>query len=513
MAFNWEAISRFIADAAKKDAPEEERNQFAFNMQQQDVFKNTPLEQLMSQPTEAQAQEPQVEEPKAPEAPITMTNPNMAQFQLPSANTQPAGFEISSGMQPSTMKLEGQVGNTTPPPQPAQIPGTENIPQDSAPTTPSPLPTAAPEAPKPAAKAPEGTDPLDAIASGQNSDWEARQKFEQGQKGRNIVDALTLFGAGVGDAFSNAASAFGAKGTTGGMERTQATQLHRKKMEKEQFDEQLLNDPDSEISQHYKQVLSMMLQKPVTDPKIAPLSAAQIKQTLPEVDKFVTHQLQRESNKEARDLRISEKQTQFDDRQWERLGASVNQLNAGSRKALGVAASANMRADRLLQTAKDPNATPQDVQNMIADLQGVYKGGVPDQIMLQHGNYPTLVQELQKIRGFITNTPAAARSPEIINRLEKVTREIKAVDNKVISDNLGVNEVVFQRIIQDNPERWEQLKNRVMEGTEAVGEAGSSKLPAESAAPTGSVTEVKRKTKDGKVAVFDANTKQFIRYE
>jgi len=122
---------------------------------------------------------------------------------------------------------------------------------------------------------------------------------------------------------------------------------------------------------------------------------------------------------------------------------------------------------------------------------------------------------LAKIQGIITNSPAAAKSPEIVNRLTKVTREIKNVDNKVIRDNLGVNEVIFEEIIKKDPERWEALKNRIMAATETPSEA-AGQAPASITAPQVkaqgiSPNEEIRVAKDGRKIVYDKNTKQPIR--
>lgn len=348
----------------------------------------------------------------------------------------------------------------------------------------SPIKKQAPDAPTAPKQAPVDSSPLDTLIAGKSNDKEARDEM-LADKPNNL---LPLGLAGVADALGNAATAYGGKGASGTMQSVSSALDKKEASRKAEFETGLKNDPNSDISKHYKRVLGMMMNIKADDPKIANLSASQIAETLPEVEKYMAKQLSMEQIKVGREqaqankeLALSEKQDQFDERRWERLGAAVNQLNAGSRKAIGVAATANMRADRLLETARDPNVTPQDIQNMIADLQGVYKGGVPDQIMLAHGNYPSLVQELARISGIISNTPAAAKSPEIVNRLVKVTKEIKAVDNKVIGDNLGVNEVVFKELIAKDPSRWEALKNRVMSSTEAPSEAAAK---ASGAAPT-----------------------------
>jgi hypothetical protein len=389
---------------------------------------------------------------------------------------QDANYDVN--VSNTTVPMEGRPGSLSS----TDVPPTPSIPEipDSSPT-PLPVEPQKPQVEPPlqapgASKTPSaGPNPLDTLLQASSTDQEARNKMLEDEKSKHLLGTIPVALGGIADAIGNAAVPYGGKGTSGAGEKAAAMLEKGETGRKAQFEENLKNDPNSQISAHYRTVLSMMMGTKVDDPKIKNLSAAQIATTLPEVEKYMAKQLGMEQLKASKDIALSEKQSQFDERRWERLGSAVNQLNAGSRKALGVAATANMRADRLLETARDPNVTPQDIQNMIADLQGVYKGGVPDQIMLQHGNYPSMVQELAKIQGIITNSPAAAKSPDIINRLVKVTREIKAVDNKVIGDNLGVNEVIFQELIQKDPARWESLKNRIMESTTTPSESAAKK--------------------------------------
>ena len=403
--------------------------------------------------------------------------------------------------------LPSQAGGVPVTPEVPEIPLAPTAP--TAPVTPPVTPPVkSPVASAKSSAAPKaGPDPLDTLiqSAGTSPDQDARNKMLESEKKKHLLNAIPVALGGIGDAIGYGAAAYGGRGGSGTAERIQANLEKAEGGRKEQFEENLKNDPSSQISKHYQDVLSMMMGDKANPEKIKNLSASQIATTLPEVEKFMMKQLGmeqikmgREQAQASKELALSEKQSQFDSRQWERLGSHVNQLEAGSRKALGVAATANMRADRLLETARDPKASPQDIQNMIADLQGVYKGGVPDQIMLQHGNYPSLVQELAKIKGIITNTPAAANSPEIVNRLVKVTRDIKAVDNMVISSNLGINKVIFRDLINKDPDRWEDLVTQVMGATQTPSEAQGT-TPA--ATTPGASTTTNQPTQIGRFKV------------
>jgi hypothetical protein len=499
-------------------------SQTQLSPEQKGVWENSQLMQLMSQPSEKESVEQVEANPDEPKNPLDLN------IQTP--HIMPSSFDVSSGMQPSTLKMDGQIGNVTPPEAPKvvnpEIPTLMAQNPDVAPTMPLEPPTKAVEQRKSEKGSTPKGDPLESILDQTNPDWEARQKFNEDESKKHMLGLIPTGLAGVGDAISNAGSAFGAKGTTGGLERTQATLIHGEKLRKAQFDENLLNDPNSDISKHYQNTLAMMMQTKPTDPKIINLSAEQIKQTLPEVEKFITHQLQREATQAGKELGISEKQSQFDSRQWERLESRANNLNAGSRKALGVATINNMRADRLLSTSNMKVITPQVYNALVADLQGIYKGGVPDQVMMKHGDYTSIQRLAAEILQKITGKPQNVNTPEIKQYLLDLTRDIKAIDNKVITDNLGIQAVIFRDLIRKDPERWNDLVAAITRTTEepatstghgtlgasskAPGEPGSSKsVETPSGKSSLAPNEEVRIAKDGRKIVYDKETKQPIR--
>jgi len=484
-----------IYKMANPNATDEDiSKQVQLSIDQQSALKD-PLSQLMTQMPQKEAQEQVEASPEEPKIENVAKNP--LDFNIPSANQVPSNFNVSSGMQPTTLKMEGAQGDVTPPAVPAPL-----NPELPAPTSPAPAPTMPVEPPTKAVGTRKSTtkdvvakNPLDTLLDTSSKDYEARKQFDEDERKRHMWGALPMGLAGIGDAISNAASAFGAKGTTGGLERVQATLLHGEKLRKEQFDEKLKNDPNSDISKHYKDTLAMMMSTKPTDPKIAHLSAAQIEQTMPEVEKFITHQLQRDLVRSQKDLAVSEKQSQFDSRQWERLESKANNLNAGSRKALGVASINNMRADRLLATSDMKIITPQVYNALVADLQGIYKGGVPDQVMMQHGDYQTIQRKAAEVLQQITGKPQNVNTPEIKQYLLDLTRDIKAIDNKVINDNLGIQAVAFRDLIRKDPERWNDLVTAINRTTEEPitatghGTTGAASKVAAGEIPKGSGTQ------------------------
>ena len=332
----------------------------------------------------------------------------------------------------------------------------------------------------------------------QNQDNEARKAMLEEEHKKRMLGGIASLGAGIGDAITNASTAFGGSAHSNAQANVEKTLNDKMTANKAEFEENLKNDPNSGLSKNYQQVLAMMLGKKADDPSVTGLSATQIGQTLPEVEKFMQKKLQMEQIKATKELAqqnrsmaLSEKEDQFNQRRWERFGAAINPLNAGSRKALGIAASNNMRADRLLATAQNRTITSQDYSNLIADLQGIYKGGVPDQVMMGHGDYPSLQRKAGQILSLLSGKPSAVHTPEVLSHLTELTRELKDVDNKVINDNLGINSIIFDELQKADPQKFERVLDALANTT--VGVADNLKSPASSSGSRPSLTSFYRR--------------------
>lgn len=124
------------------------------------------------------------------------------------------------------------------------------------------------------------------------------------QRKRNIITELA---AGAGDAISGAASAFG--GNVPGGSQARLVERHARDMEqgKKDIETKLRNDPNSDISKQYQDMLSRFMQKDPKDPMLLGLTANQISEKMPQIEKLVSlrqqdelKKAQIEANKEAR---------------------------------------------------------------------------------------------------------------------------------------------------------------------------------------------------------------------
>lgn len=511
---------RTLFKGANPDASDEDINYQVKNYAQ-DPAVHDALKDLLPSTPDTQT-ESESTPPKTETSGDLTASPDLMNFKLPLANSVPSSFDVKESTSPVTM------GGATP-----AMP-TGNIPQPNN-ELPAPTPVETPPLPAmPAAPAPSATKPISKAAPSeptqrvveaplaQNlSDDEERQKMLEEEARKRKLGILPILAGGAGDAISTAATAFGAQSGTPALDKIVDMESKNIKENREQFEEKLKNDPNSDVSKSYQKVIGLILGDKAKGMNVETMSANTIAKQLPEVEKFMAKQLQMEMIKATREataankqIALSEKEDQFNQRRWERFASAVNPMNAGSRRALGVAATNNMRADRLLATASNPTLTSQDYTNLVADLQGIYKGGVPDQILLAHGDYPSLQRKAGEIISYISGNPQAIHTPAVRDRLVSLTKELKDVDNKVINDNLGFNRVIFDELEKSDPEKFKRALESL--GQMTVGVADNPQAPgakpATSAAPTASPKIViKKDPRTGKRYEVDPITKQVLR--
>ena len=179
-----------------------------------------------------------------------------------------------------------------------------------------------------------------------------------------------------------------------------------------------------------------------------------------------------ESIASSREHYIEQRGELYDRSQFKELISKVNSLDRNSRNAVGIAGLNNMRADRVLNVIDKPNVTNQDIANFVADIAGIYKGGVPDQIQMEHSNYDTLVADLTHYAQYLASNPLEVPTKEVKDHLKEITKEIKDVDNQVIYDNIGIQEIAFAPLLS-KPEyrkQWEMAIGLVKKTTVPLGE-------------------------------------------
>jgi hypothetical protein len=245
-------------------------------------------------------------------AKVNQTDPTAAQDAL-----SPYMNNYDLNVSNNTVPMQGRLGSL--PSQAGGIPTIPEVPStggatrswEEAPTASvtAPVEPSKPqiEAPKQALGAPktsqEGPNPLDTLLQASSTDQDARTKMLQDEESKRKWGAIPIALGGIGDAIGYGAAAYGGKGGSGTAERIAADLQKQETGRKADFEENLKNDPKSQISDHYRNVLAMMMNIKPTDPKIANLSASYIKETIPEIEKYMTKKM--EMDQKAQDKKLA----------------------------------------------------------------------------------------------------------------------------------------------------------------------------------------------------------------
>lgn len=182
----------------------------------------------------------------------------------------------------------------------------------------------------------------------------------------------------------------------------------------------------------------------------------------------------RESNV---NVKTSEKQDQMDRKRWDSIIKDTNPYKASSRSALGMAVIGNQRASRAVPVLQNPNATNQDINTAIADISGIFQGGVPTESGMHEQEYKTWLGKLSDLKTLVSGTPSAPAIPEIKQHLIDLIGELKNVNNQTIKDQLDYTETAYPDLIQKNNVAWQGLRKRIGVDQEPTGGNPSGSQP------------------------------------
>lgn len=188
------------------------------------------------------------------------------------------------------------------------------------------------------------------------------------------------------------------------------------------------------------------------------------------------------SHQSGAGIQLSQKQNQFDETQWPKLMDKINPLKQSSRSVLGVAASSNMRADRALSILKDPKTTANEIKSLVdTDILAIMKGGVPDAEQLKNGLIKTFGADMQEKLQYMSSNPQEFNNPAVRKRLIDITTGLKAIDNKIIEDAIGIGGASYIPLINRHPDWWAQATKAVTKTAEGMG--GEQPIPQTKAHP------------------------------
>lgn len=165
------------------------------------------------------------------------------------------------------------------------------------------------------------------------------------------------------------------------------------------------------------------------------------------------------------------------------------------------------KSNRVINVALDRLSRPttyQDLNALALDLNQAITGQMATKYGKETLEYKTIASKLANLQTYLTGKPKEVATPGVVEKFRRDLRGVMQVNNDLITQYLDEKEASGAEIIPAHQNSWNTFKNKILEGIE---ESQGSDAGAENQG------QVKRRTREGKIAVFDANTKQFIRYE
>ncbi|SRR5258706_1708522 len=426
-----------------------------------DFLPATPDTQTEEQPTP----------PKTTTSDNLSVSPDVMSSKLPPANAAQSSFDVKESTSPVTMNgvmpsmPTGNVAQPNPdlpvsmPPNPPIAP----IPEAAKITNPKEESIPIPHA---------GEAPL-----AQNlSDNDERQKMLAEEAKKRKLGAIPLLIGGAGDAISTAATAFGAQAGTPVLDKIADMEAKNIKGDKEQFEENLKNDPTSDVSRSYQKIISMMMGKPATDPDIQKMSAKTIAAQLPEVEKFMAKELGLKQIQANKELSLSMQKGNERDRMWNQAVQTINQIRGDkplvdSEVMRNGAISAYQAIDHIQKQGRSPNQY--EYVDLLGQLWKARTGATLTNEELKHMDAKTIQSQLGPIGTYFTGDPKAITTPGATNAIKDfVIQSGKTADqihdNYMQTRGVGAAATRMKDLYPDDADRLSKMA-RGMSFSDATG--------------------------------------------
>jgi hypothetical protein len=160
--------------------------------------------------------------------------------------------------------------------------------------------------------------------------------------------------------------------------------------------------------------------------------------------------------------------------------------------------------------------------NVRGEVQKIAQSGAPTEGGLNKFDPNTFTGELANAWQRVSNKPTGANASaflkqykDYLNGMKQTTGSLVANYNHSVLDTKGrkLQPDVLQNYLEsDYVSPYEQYYTGKQKSTNAQAPAQQGATGQTTKAPLGP-NEVRRQTKDGKIAIFDSTTKKFLRYE
>lgn len=348
-------------------------------------------------------------------------------------------------------------------------------PDDSTPASPAP---AAPSKGAPAAK----PDALKSLLQEQTNPNNDDAAIAAAAKKKREMGILPVAAAGIGDAISSAASAFGAQGVTGNQDKVEAGINNSIDKDKALFEEKQRKDPTSDVSRHYQKVLSLMLGDHAKDMNVSSMSAENIASTLPEVEKYMQKELGLKQIQATKELSMENQRNNERDRLWNQATQSLNSVR-GDKSLVQAetmrdgAISALQAINHIQSEGRAPNKF--EYVDLLGQLWKARTGASLTNEELKNMDAKTMQATLGPVATYFSGDPKAATSPQATNALKNfVIQSGKTADqlHDQYMQTRGIN-AAGSRLKEEFPEDYDRL-TKMSRGMSFADALNQSNTPA-----------------------------------
>lgn len=269
-------------------------------------------------------------------------------------------------------------------------PGTPPPPRYEVEEDAAPAPVTPPVVEKSAPTAKDGNtgDEMEAVLNpSTDNDKAVREAGMADLEKRRKLGIIPQLVAGFGDSVAMGVSAKGGNAASGSMQRLMDRQDKDITQGKADIETKLRNDANSDISKQYQALLGQFMQKDPKDPTILGMTANQIAEKIPAIEKIASlrqqeelKRLQMENTKAIKDQTASEKESRLSDELWTPMGQAKTKNDAKILKdAYTGYEGTKTNLDDLIATRKEKGAEVMDrksvnqAKTIAADLTVQYK--------------------------------------------------------------------------------------------------------------------------------------------
>lgn len=369
------------------------------------------------------------------QAPIVQDKAPSMDLNIPDANDVKSNFDVP--VSDNTVTQNGSpeslphVASVTPTPPMPSVP-TPPTTESTAPVIPS-----AEEPQTPTSRAlpidkKQKSDPMGVISNTTPNDNDARNKMLQEQMDKRLPNKGASLLGGIADAVGDAAAGLGGKGASGTQERIVAQQEKNETNAKGDFETKLKNDPNSDVSKSYRQMVTQIVPSLTNDPNFSKMSAQAIGDKLPLIDTMMKARAQEDAKKLGMAQIKASKESSLglrEDQQQDKLENQATQRLASLRGDQSLARVETQRdgaisAYRLLDTAKHEgrDLSKAEYYDLLGQIWKARTGSSPTDAAMRDLDSKTLHGDVSKMGTYFSGKPMGATTPEVLANLQQFVK-------------------------------------------------------------------------------------------